>query len=111
VLEGDERPNLALKLYRYGSEETLEGPLRGPAVSHPVPAAGSEVEVALAVDTGGVARVEACSLDGRWFELEELELRAGKLLRWRARVGAPFVRLAVEPKTEGRVELAEAYVS
>jgi len=78
---------------------------------HPIPAAGSEVEVALAADVGGVARVEACSIDGRWFELEELELRAGKPLRWRARVGAPFIRVAVEPKAESRVELAEAYVS
>jgi hypothetical protein len=111
VLEGDERPNLALKLYRYGSEEPMEGLLKEPTISHPIPAAGSEVEVALAADAGGVARVEACSLDGRWFELEELELHTGKPLRWRARVGAPFVRLAVEPKTEGRVELAEAYVS
>lgn len=110
VLEGDERPNLALKLYRHDSEELLEGPLKGPALSHPIPAAGSEVEISLVADGSGEARVEACSLDGRWFELEELELRAGKPLRWRARVGAPFVRVAVEPRAEGRIELAEANV-
>uniref|UniRef100_A0A7J3X8F4 Uncharacterized protein n=1 Tax=Thermofilum pendens TaxID=2269 RepID=A0A7J3X8F4_THEPE len=111
VLDGDEQPNLVLKLYRHSSEDLVEGLLRGPVVSHPIPAAGSEVEIALAADVAGDARVEACSLSGEWFELEELELRAGRPLRWRARVGAPFIRVAVEPRGEGRVKLAEAYVS
>lgn len=111
VLEGDERPNLALKLYRHASDEPMEGALKGPVTSHPVPAAGSTVEFALAADVNGIARFEACSLDGRWFTLDEAELRAGKPLRWRASVGAPFARVVVEPVREGRLELAEAYVS
>ncbi|MCS7104881.1 MAG: hypothetical protein NZ954_04875 [Thermofilaceae archaeon] len=109
VLEGSAKPYLALKLYRYGRDETLEGKVEGVTVSHPVPAAGSRVTFSV-VSTVNLARVEACTLDGRWVVLDELELKAGKLLRWSEVVSEPFVRLTLEPVGQGEVSLAEAYI-
>lgn len=111
VLEGAPRPHLSLKLYRYGSEELLEGRIERALASHPVPAANSNVSFSLLATVDGAACIEACTLDGRWLQLEQLEIRAGRPLHWSARVPQPFARLTVEPRGRGEVALAEAFVS
>ncbi len=110
VLEGSPRPSLSLKLYRYGSEEPLEGRVEGPLASHPVPAAGSRVTFRVLASVDCWVRVEACTLDGRWFEVDEGRASAGRPFRWSGELGEPFVRLALEPRGGGEVRLAEAFV-
>lgn len=110
VLEGNPNPNLSLKLYRQGSEELLEGRIDGPLASHPIPAAGSNLAITVVATVDGKARIEVCTLDGRWIELCDAELKAGKPLRWSRLVQEPFARIVLEPEGKGEVSLAEAYV-
>ena len=110
VLEGSPRPNLSLKLYRFGSEEPFEGRVEGPLVSHPVPAAGSELAFTITATVDGLLRIEVCTIDGRWIELCQAELSATRPLRWIGTVHEPFARVVLEPKVKGEVTLAEAYV-
>lgn len=111
VSEGSERPRLYLKLYRFGSDEPLEGGVEGTVASHPVPAGGSNATFSLSASEECNIRVEASTLDARWVVLDEAPLSAGNLLHWERRVDHPFVRVVLEAKRRCALELAEAYVS
>ncbi len=111
VLEGDPRPSVAMRLYRYGSEKTLEGGIEGSAVSHPIPCAGSRVTLAFKADVGGRLCAEAYTLKGDWDEVDSLEVQAGRTLYWTLEVGPPFLRLHFEPKSYGSITLAEAFIT
>ncbi|MEM1508638.1 MAG: hypothetical protein QXY49_03925 [Thermofilaceae archaeon] len=111
VLEGDPRPSIAMKLYRYASEKTLEGVIEDSVASHPIPCAGSRVTLAFKADACGRLSAEAYTLKGEWGNIDSFEVQANKAIYWTLEVGSPFIRLCFEPKSSGSITLAEAFIT